>query len=111
MTRYREMTQQYGDFLAVMIAELRRHPELASAMERPLRAMQGIADLVERYQREGVLRQEPPFHAVAALLGPLVYFAMAHETFYADQQPIDLEAHIAAFLDGRRSSIQKEQAL
>lgn len=104
VTRYREMTAEYGEFLAVMIPEVHRHPELAGAMQRPLRVMGAIGELLARYQEGGVLRPEPPLHAVAALLGPLVYFAMAQGTLFVESlPPVDLKAHVTGFLEGRRS--------
>jgi len=101
--RYQNLAAQYGQFLSVLIPEMHRHPELVEALDRPMVRMIPIGQLLARYQEEGVLRSEPPLHAVAALLGPLVYFAMIRGTVYAEQiPPIDLEQHVARFLDGRR---------
>ncbi|RME81117.1 MAG: TetR/AcrR family transcriptional regulator [Caldilineae bacterium] len=103
VARYTRLTEQYGEFLAVLIPEIRRHPELVEALERPMNVMQHIGRLLLRYQEEGVLEPEPPLQAVAALLGPLVYFAMVRGTIHAGQvPPIDLEQHVSRFLDGRR---------
>lgn len=103
VTRYQKLAEQYGQFLAVLIPEIRRHPELVEALDRPMGIMRSIADLLARYQAEGVLQPEPPLHAVAALLGPLVYFAMIRDTAFAQQIPtIDLDQHVTHFLEGRR---------
>jgi len=101
--RYQKLTAQYGQFLAILIPEMHRHPELVEALDRPMGIMHAIGGLLARYQAEGVLRPEPPLQAVAALLGPLIYFAMIRGTVYAGQiPPIDLEQHVARFLAGRR---------
>lgn len=101
--RYQALMAEYGEFLAVLIPEMHRHPELVEALDRPMDIMQTIGRLLARYQAEGVLRPEPPLHAVAALLGPLIYFAMIHGTVYAEQiPPIDLEQHVTRFLQGRQ---------
>ncbi|RME57799.1 MAG: hypothetical protein D6790_12830, partial [Caldilineae bacterium] len=103
VTRYKTLTERYGQFMAVLIPEMHRHPELRTGMARPLRVMQTIGELIQRYQQEGVLRAEPPLHAAAALLGPLVFFAMARNTHFAAQiPPVNLEAHVQAYLEGRR---------
>ncbi len=103
VTRYQELTAWYGQFLSTLIPEIQRHPELHTAMERPMSVMQAIGALLVRYQEAGILQPEHPIHGVAALLGPLVYFAMARGTaFEAQIPPIDLEAHVRRFLDGRR---------
>lgn len=100
--RYRMLVGTYGDFMAVLIPEMRRHPELQSAMGRPMGVMQGIAALLARYQEEGVLRREHPLQAAAGLLAPLVFFAMARGTSLADQLPVvDVKAHVRLFLEGR----------
>ncbi|MCC9078935.1 TetR/AcrR family transcriptional regulator [Litorilinea aerophila] len=103
VTRYKTLTERYGQFMAVLIPELQRHPELQASMARPLQIMQSIGELIQRYQQEGILRAEHPLHAVAALLGPLVFFAMArNSSFLAQIPPVDLEAHVHGFLEGRR---------
>lgn len=103
VTRYETLTKSYGQFMAVLLPEIQRRPELRAGMARPMRVMQTIGDLIQRYQQEGVLRAEHPLHAAAALLGPLVFFAMAQNVVFASQlPPIDLEGHVSAFLQGRR---------
>ncbi|RME48079.1 MAG: hypothetical protein D6796_06795 [Caldilineae bacterium] len=101
--RYLMLMRAHGEFMAVLIPEMHRHPELRDAMARPLRVMQAIAELLARYQQKGVLRQEHPLHSAAALLGPLVYFAMARgTTFEAQIPPMKPETHVRHFLEGRR---------
>ncbi len=66
---------------------------------------QAIGPLLVRYQESGILRPEHLIYSVVALLGPLGYFAMARGTAFEEQiPPIDLEAHVRRFLDGRRVS-------
>ena len=102
VTRYQEMTAHYGQIMMVLIPEMQRHPELHAGMEKPLGVMKTIGELLARYQQEGVLQKEYPLHMVAALLGPLMYFAMARGTTFETQTPpIDLEAHVRRFLEGR----------
>lgn len=102
--RYQNLVAEYGEFLAVLIPEMQRHPELAGALGRPMRVMRDIGRLLVRYQEAGVLRSEPALHGVAALLGPLAYFAMLRGTAFEEQIPaIEAEQHVRRFLDGRRN--------
>lgn len=103
VTRYRTLTERYGQLMEVLISEMRRHPELQTAMARPLQVLQLIGALIQRYQEEGVLRAEHPLHAAGALLGPLVYLTMVRYAFSAPQiPPVNLETHVRAFLEGRQ---------
>lgn len=101
--RYQQLVAEYGDFLAVLIPEFRRHHELTPALAQPMAVMGRLAALLARYQEEGVLRPESPWHAVAGLLGPLVYFAMARGTLFEPPlPPLEAEEHVRRFLEGRR---------
>lgn len=109
--RYQELTATYGQFLSTLIPEMQRHPALRTAMERPLSVTRTIGALLVRYQEAGILRQEHPMHSVAALLGPLVYFAMARGTaFEAQIPPIDPAAHVRRFLEGRQLDLQNTES-
>ena len=103
VTRYQSLTDRYGQILLVLLPEMSRHPELVEALDRPLDLMHAIGRLLTRYQEEGILRPEIPLHTNAALLGPLIYFAMIRGTIFAGRlPPMVLEQHVIAFLDGCR---------
>ena len=99
---YQDLAAQNGRFIYTLISEIARHPELGDLLNAPLSIMEGIGELLARYQAEGVLRREPPLHAVAALLGPLMIANMIGE---ANPElalpPLDTEQHVALFLHGR----------
>ena len=100
--RYQNLASEYGHFLSVLMPDLGRYPEMAEVMERPMGIMRSVGMLVARYQAEGKLKAENPFHTVAALLGPLVYIPMLRGTLFESDLPsIDLEAHVKNFLGGR----------
>jgi hypothetical protein len=58
--------------------------------------------MVEQYQAEGELVKEPPFHAIASLLGPLILTSIAG-TIASDLSatPLDPADHVRRFLQGR----------
>lgn len=99
---YQGSAAEYGQFFYTVLLEVPRHPELAAALDMPFAMIGDIGKLLARYQAEGVLAQEHPLHAVAALWGPLMVTNIIQRALPGAAPPqIDLEAHIAHFLDGR----------
>lgn len=99
---YQALVDRHGAFMAVLLAEVPRQPELDSLLDEPFRSLQHIAALIARYQHAGRLRPEPPLQAAAALLGPLVYLMMMRSARpTVDMPAVDLEAHVRAYLSGR----------
>jgi len=100
--RYQNLASEYGHFLSVLMPDLGRYPEMAEVMERPMGIMRSVGMLVARYQAEGQLRVENPFHTVSALLGPLVYIPMLRGSVLDSNLPsMDLAEHVKNFLGGR----------
>lgn len=99
---YQNSVVLHGQFFSVLFAEIMRNPELADSFDQPLGLFRAIGQMLARYQKQGILQQEPPFHAVAALLGPMIYLAMIGSAMpKAKSPPIDLSSHVNLFLQGR----------
>lgn len=99
---YQAAAVQHGLFFSALISEISRYPALTDSFDEPLSIFQSIAQLIARYQEEGELRQENPLHAVAALLGPLMYVAMMRSGMPNESlEPVNLISHVAFFLKGR----------
>jgi hypothetical protein len=92
----------YGQIMPMLLLEIPRHPELKGTLHVPLANIQGIMRILEQYQAEGLLQNEPPIVSVNLLLAPI----MVHEMFRRVQADlaaeIDLESYVAAFLQGRQ---------
>ena len=101
---YREGVIRNEHFFFVLFAELSRTPELADSFSQPLGLFQSIGKLLSRYQAEGVLKPENPLHSVASLLGPLIYFSMIARSAGETMPPMESEAHVLHFLEGRFTS-------
>jgi AcrR family transcriptional regulator len=100
---YQETSAANGQFYFSVLLEIPRQPELAEAIDTPLAMIERLGELLTRYQTEGILAQENPVHAVAALLGPLIITNLMHNAAPDFPLPaIDLSQHVAHFLDGRR---------
>ena len=77
--------------------------ELAELIDSPLIVYSHIRQLLEKYQSEGLLRQEYPMHAMSALLGPLIFDGMMRKVHIHNSiPPLDLAHLVACFLEGRR---------
>ena len=100
---YQNLAVHHGQFMAMLIPELSRYPELGNALDKPLGVIKQIRKLIKRYQDEGILKKEHPLHTVSSLLGPLIYTAMLRGSLLdADLKPVNLTDHIAYFLNGRK---------
>ncbi len=99
---YQDAVIIHGRVLFFIFFELSRDPEMADSFAQPLALFQAIGQLLAQYQAEGILKSENPRHAVAALLGPLLYLSMIGRSM-ADMSipPLDMELHIRHFLEGR----------
>jgi AcrR family transcriptional regulator len=100
---YKETSFLYGEVIPIIIAEIPRDPDLRELLDPFLSVVQSIMKIIQIYQREGVLRNEPGFSAVSALLGPIIISRMLQKTnpdFQVDE--IEDQRYVKAFLDGRR---------
>ncbi|MBC8504427.1 MAG: TetR/AcrR family transcriptional regulator [Anaerolineales bacterium] len=101
--KYSDSAVHHGQFFMILLSEMRRYPEMTELVDAPYGVFQGFAQLLKRYQQEGILRTEHPLHALAALLGPVIYTSLIRRAFpEADVPPLDLENHVGSFLEGRR---------
>lgn len=100
---YQASAAEFGRFVYTVLLEVPRHPELADSLDMPLGLIGQVGQLLARYQAEGVLIQEHPLHAVAALWGPLMVTNVIRAAAPGiAPPPFNLNAHVAQFLDGRR---------
>jgi AcrR family transcriptional regulator len=100
---YRSSAMRYGFFFSTLLADFTRYPELSKSMKAPLVMFQSVGKLIAKYQDEGKLRDENPEHAVAALLGPMIYGNMINNAFGGEHYPpLRIEDHLDTFLSGRR---------
>ena len=101
---YQGSVVMHEKFFASLFSEISHNPELADSFSQPLALFRSIGELLTRYQKDGLLRKEHPFHAVVSLLGPLVYTAMMRSTISGNLiPPIELKDHITQYLEGRLS--------
>ena len=102
VTIYHGTAELHAKVFPIIMSEMARFPELSETAKAPLGIVTKIAQLLEQYQAEGVLRRENPFQAVGALLGPLIINTMVREAgVIGADELVDLEAHVEAYIYGR----------
>jgi len=103
LSAYIATNETYGEIMPMMLLEIPRHPELKDALQAPLKNIQGIVRILERYKSEGRLKEEPPLTSVNVLLAPIMVNEM-YRRIDTDglAAPIDLQEYVDAFLQGRR---------
>lgn len=99
---YHELVQHRGRVIAMLVNEIPRQPDLLDILEAPMAIAARVIALIERYQHEGTLSDEPPSQAYAALLGPIflqVVFGSIRPDIFAAQ--FDTQQHVRRYLAGR----------
>lgn len=94
--------EAHGDIVPMILIEVSRHPELQPSMSVPLRNLQGVIGVIERYQEEGMLSAESPLTTISSLLGPIIIGQMFRRANLSPAVPtIDPKRYVGAFLRGR----------
>ncbi|MCP4417924.1 MAG: TetR/AcrR family transcriptional regulator [Chloroflexi bacterium] len=101
---YQATVAEHGEIMPMLLVEIPRHPELKNTLQAPLANIQGIIQIIERYQGEGLLKKEPPLITVNTLLGPLMVNEMYRRaTDDVRLSAIEAQGYVEAFLYGRKS--------
>lgn len=98
---YRGLAERRGHLFAILFAELPRDPTLRQALGGPLRVLGQIMAVLERYQAVGKLRSEPLVHTYTALVGPVIFAALASGFLPEGVALPEPREHVRAFLQGR----------
>lgn len=100
---YMQTNQSHGAIIPMLLTELPRHPELTEIFGAPMDNTLSILQIVQRYQQEGQLKEEPPIQAMMALIGgPMTYYMFVRAIPSFPVPPFDPQAHVAGFLHGRK---------
>ena len=100
---YLETNERYGNIIAIILLELPRNPDLRGSINTPWSNLQGIIKVLQKYQKEGLLKDEAPLTTISALLGPIMVHQMFRRAALDLPVPvIDSAAHVASFLHGKK---------
>ncbi|MCA9996191.1 MAG: TetR/AcrR family transcriptional regulator [Anaerolineales bacterium] len=100
---YQDSAEKNGLFFYTILIEAARHPELMDALAVLQTRLDGVGRLLAQYQADGVLKPTHPIHMLTSLVGPLIAMNMMKSALSHLPLPLlDLENHVANFIDGHR---------
>ena len=100
---YIETNETYGQIIPVLLIELPRNPDLQGSFNTPWKNIQEIIKIVQKYQKQGVLKNEDPLASLSALIGPIMVAQMFRRATPNLPAPvIDPQEHVDTFLNGRK---------
>ena len=106
---YVATNKEYGEIIPMVLLEIPRNPQLRKVLLTPLNDLNGLVNIIARYQKEGRLRKEPPITSINVLLAPILLNQMlSRANMDLPAVPIDLHEYVEAFLNGRKLVIQQE---
>lgn len=99
---YVEVSEIHGDVILLLFFEVARNTELQQFMYRPWKNIQVALSIIEKYQVEGLLREEAPLTTLFSLIGPIMIGNMAQKMDFDVAVPmIDIQQQVETFLHGR----------
>jgi AcrR family transcriptional regulator len=100
---YMETNETYGQIIPVLLIELPRNPDLGGSFNTPWKNIQAITKIVQKYQKQGLLKNEAPLTSLSALIGPIMIRQMfLRANLNLPAPSIDPQAHVNSFLTGRK---------
>jgi AcrR family transcriptional regulator len=106
LNAYVATNEEFGEIMPVLLLEIPRYPELKDVLQTPLANIQGLVEIIARYQKEGRLKNEPPLTCITVLLAPLLLNKMFLRANPGLPAPaIDLHEYVECFLNGRKPPV------
>lgn len=100
---YMETNETYGDIVPNILIELPRNPNLQGSFNVPWKNIQRIIKIIQKYQKQGLLKKESPLVSLGALIGPIMVSQMFRRANLNLPLPaVDPQAHVDSFLSGRK---------
>lgn len=99
---YLETTEIVGNILAILLIEIPRDPKLKKLFEGPSNNIARAINILEQYQTQNRLKQEPVLHSLSVLWGPLMVRHLIKQTDLGlPSPPIESQGLVENFLHGR----------
>jgi AcrR family transcriptional regulator len=100
---YLETNETYGDIVPNILIELPRNPDLRGWFNVPWKNLQVIVKILQKYQKQGLLKNETPLASLGALIGPIMVSQMLRRAKLNLPVPVvDAQEHVDSFLRGRK---------
>jgi len=100
---YIETNETHGNIIPQLLIEMPRYPDLQGSFNTPWKNIQGIIKIIQKYQKQGMLKNESPLACLTALIGPILVSQMIrHANLDMPIPAMDSQVHVDAFLNGRK---------
>jgi len=100
---YVETNETHGNIIPLLLIEMPRYPDLQGSFNTPWKNLQGIIKIIQKYQKQGQLKNESPLACLTALIGPILVSQMIHHAnLNLPVAALDTQAHVDSFLNGRK---------
>jgi len=100
---YIETNETHGNIIPILLIEMPRYPDLEGSFNRPWKNIQEIIKIIQKYQKQGQLKNESPLASLTALIGPILVDQMIRQANLKLPVPkMDPQAHVESFLLGRK---------
>jgi len=100
---YVETNETHGNIIPLLLIEMPRYPDLLGSFNTPWKNIQGIVKIIQKYQKQGLLKDESPLACLSSLIGPILTSQMLrHANLDLPIPALDTQAHVDAFLNGRK---------
>ena len=100
---YIETNETHGNIIPLLLIEMPRYPDLQGSFNTPWNNIQEIITIIQKYQKQGQLKDESPLSCLSALIGPILTRQMLrHANLNLPIPAMDSQAHVDAFLNGRK---------
>jgi len=100
---YIKTNETHGDIIPILLIEMPRYPDLQGSFNTPWKNIQGIIKTIQKYQKQGLLKNESPLACLSALIGPILTSQMLrHANLNLPVPAIDPQVHVNVFLNGRK---------
>jgi len=100
---YQATNETHGNLIPIILVELPRNPDLQGSLNTPWQNLQPIIKIIQKYQKQGLLKTEPPLASLSALIGPIMVSQMFQRANLNLSTSIkDPQGFVDAYLHGRQ---------
>lgn len=97
---YLKTSEIVGNILPILLIEIPRDPKLKHLLKVPWENIEGIGLILEKYQAQNLLKQEPVLNTISLLIGPLMARNLIKETHIEPIPLIEPQDYVNNFLRG-----------
>ena len=99
---YLQTSEIVRNILPILLIEIPRNPELEKLLEISWENITRVTNILEQYQAQHIIKNEPVLHSISVLLGPLMVRHLIRQTDLDLPIPsIEPQVYVENFLHGR----------